>query len=178
MATVFTIPGNEIREMDFQKVMGSEFRKSVLLQLNFKEMNRKLTSIVVLIVLIFAAACKKDDKDPIPEPQENYSVNYKLTMGGSYENLVLKYFEPGTALQQATSISSPWEKAYDNFQKGDSVAFRLSFKTLPSEAVSYQYSVTVSQGGSFISGNSGSQSLTPGDTTFTIRANWADKIGD
>lgn len=150
----------------------------MITQRNTKEMNQRLTIIVALIALIFATSCKKDDKDPIPEPQEKYSVNYKLTMGGAYENLVLKYFEPGSALQQETSISSPWEKAYDNFQKGDSVAFRLNFKTLPSEAVSYQYSVTVNQGDSYISGNSGSQSLTPGDTTFIIRVNWAKQIGD
>ena len=139
----------------------------------------KLNRILVFasLTLFFAVSCKKDNPVPIPNPQESYSVDYKLDVNGSYNDFQLSWFEPGSVLQQATSINSPWEVGWDNFREGYSVAFRLRFNTEPMEAISYQYSVTVNRDGSYIAGSSGSQSLTPGDTTFTIHVKWAREIG-
>lgn len=140
-------------------------------------MKRNLIFVFVTFSLIFTLSCKKDDPLPIPNPQENYSVDYKLDMNGSYDDFQLSYFEPGSVLKRATSINSPWEVTWDNFREGDSVAFRLRFKTVPMEEISYQYSVSVIRDGSYIAGSTGSQILTPGDTTFTIRVNWEREIG-
>lgn len=140
-------------------------------------MKQNLILFFASLALFFAVSCKKDDPVHIPNPQENYSVDYQLEMNGSYNDFQLSWFEPGSVLQQATSINSPWEVGWDNFREGDSVAFRLSFETVPLEEVSYQYSATVSKDGSYIAGSSGSQSITPGDTTFIIRVKWAREIG-
>ena len=140
-------------------------------------MKQNLILILVTFSLLFTLSCKKDEALPIPNPQDSYSVDYQLEINGSYNDFQLSWFEPGSVLKQATSISSPWELSRENFREGDSVALRLRFNTVPMEAIGYQYSVTVSRDGSYIAGSSGSQNLTPGDTTLTIHVKWERRIG-
>lgn len=139
-------------------------------------MKKHLIAFLAFVLVTAVVGCKDDSEDPEPQPQEKYSVDYKLTMTGEYDDLQVTYYETGSQVKVINSITSPWEKSYDNFVAGDSVVFKLYFKTKPNKEVSYDFTVDINQGTNFINSGGESNSMTSGDTALPIQRSWYYKI--
>lgn len=137
---------------------------------------QKFFPIIMLALLIYGCD-KSNDPLPKPSPQEYYAVYYNLELTGSYDDLIVSYYKPGSVLETVSPTSFPWAQNFDNFVAGDSVYFHFSFNTQPNEAVGFNYAVSVNKDGSYIAGRSGSQNLNPGDTAINIHVEWLKVIG-
>jgi len=57
------------------------------------------------------------------------------------------------------------------------VIFDMSFNTLKNQQVSYNYSIDVEKSnGAYLTGNQGSQTIAPADTSVIINRSWNYKI--
>ncbi len=131
----------------------------------------------IFVLLLFSSCDKSGDPLPKPSPLEYYDVNYFLDLTGSYDNLSMIFYKPGSVVETVTPTSFPWEQTFDNFLAGDSVGFEISFLTKPNEMVSWNYAVSVNKDGNYIAGKSGTQDLTPGETATNINIEWLKLIG-
>jgi hypothetical protein len=130
---------------------------------------------VLALVFVFAVGCKEDSSDE-PQPETTFIVTYKATVAGG-ENLVIRYAEKDNKVNQISGVVTPWEQKLGEFSSGDSVIFDMSFNTLKNQQVSYNYSIDVERSnGSYVTGQQGSQTIAPADTSFTIQREWYYKI--
>jgi len=130
---------------------------------------------ILALVFVFAIGCKDDKKDE-PQPETKFIVTYKATLAGG-ENLVIRYSEKDNKVNQISGVVTPWEQKLGEFSSGDSVVFNISFNTIKNQQVSYNYSIDVEKSnGSYITGQQGSQTIAPADTSFAISRGWSYKI--
>lgn len=139
-------------------------------------MKRNIFAIIALIV-VFAIGCNNDDNDdPQPEPEVKYSVTYKVDVAGG-EDLTVSFSQKGNEINTLSGIVTPWEQKLGEFASGDSVIFDMSFKTIQNQQVSYSFSVDIEKtNGDYVTGNQGSQTIAPTDTSIIITRGWDYKI--
>ena len=138
-------------------------------------MKRNIFTILALVV-VFAIGCNSDDDDPQPEPEVKYNVTYKVDVSGG-EDLTVSFSQKDNQINQLSGIVTPWEQKLGEFSSGDSVIFNMSFKTIQNQQVSYNYSIDIEKSnGDYLTGQQGSQTIAPADTTFTINRSWEYKI--
>lgn len=117
--------------------------------------------LMAILVATIASSCSKNSDDPVDPPVDvKYSVNYKLELTGEYSDFKLVYFEAGSVKKEITSITSPWEKTFDNFAVGDSAVMYFSYKTVVDQPTSYNTSADVFKNGNAISGEGGDLTVT------------------
>lgn len=138
-------------------------------------MKRNIFTILALIVL-FAIGCKDDENETQPEQEVKYSVTYKIDVSGG-EDLTVSFSQKDNQINQLSGIVTPWEQKLGEFSKGDSVIFDMSFKTIKNQQVSYNYSIDIEKSnGEYLTGNQGSQTIAPADTSFIINRSWEYRI--
>ncbi len=138
-------------------------------------MKRNIFTVLALIVL-FAIGCKDDDDEQQPEQEVKYSVTYKVDVSGG-EDLTVSFSQKDNQINQLSGIVTPWEQKLGEFSSGDSVIFDMSFKTIQNQQVSYNYSIDVEKSnGEYLTGNQGSQTIAPADTSFIINRGWEYRI--
>ncbi len=137
-------------------------------------MKRDILAILALI-FVLTIGCKDDKKDE-PQPETKFVVTYKATVAGG-GNLVIRYAEKNNKVNQISGVVTPWEQKLGEFSSGDSVVFDMSFNTIKNQQVSYNYSIDVEKSnGSYVTGQQGSQTIAPADTSFAISRTWNYKI--
>jgi hypothetical protein len=137
-------------------------------------MKKNILAILALI-FVFAIGCKEDEKEE-PQPEVKYIVTYKTTVAGG-ENLVIRYAEKNNKVNEISGVVTPWEQKLGEFSSGDSVVFNMSFNTIVNKQVSYSYSIDIEKStGAYFTGQQGSQTSAPADTSYTIQREWYYKI--
>ena len=138
---------------------------------------KKAQKFLLIAGIIFAIiSCKKDNTEdpPPPAPGSNYLVTYKMEMNGSYDSLIVLYIDSTQTKQQILNPNMPWQKNYDDFKKGDSVYFNVSFV---SDSISYTFEVSiekpVSGGHSYLNGTVISESFVSQDTLLPVNLNFS-----
>lgn len=130
---------------------------------------------LLALIFVFAIGCKEDEKEE-PQPEVKYIVTYKATVAGG-ENLVIRYAEKNNKVNEVSGVVTPWEQKLGEFSSGDSVIFDMSFNTIKNQQVSYSYSVDVEKStGAYVTGQQGSQTTAPADTSVFISRGWTFKI--
>ena len=137
---------------------------------------KKAQKFLLIAGIIFAIiSCKKDNtENPVPAPGSNYLVTYKMEMNGNYDSLIVLYIDSTQTKQQVLNPNMPWQKDYDDFKKGDSVYFNVSFV---SDSISYTFEVSidkpVSGGHSYFNGTVISESFVLQDTLLPVNLNFS-----
>ena len=138
-------------------------------------MKRNIIAVLALIV-VFAIGCNDDENEPQPEQEVTYSVTYKVDVSGG-ENLTVSFTQKDNQINQLSGIVTPWEQKLGEFSSGDSVIFDMSFQTIKNQQISYNYSIDVEKSnGDYLTGNQGSQTIAPIDSSFVINRGWEYKI--
>lgn len=106
----------------------------------------------IFVAAIVFSCNKKSDDTVNPPVADKYSVSYKLELSGQYTDFKLVYFEAGSVKKEITSITSPWEKTFDNFAVGDSVMMSFTYNTVVDQPTSYHSSADVFKNGNSIAG--------------------------
>ena len=137
---------------------------------------KKAQKILLITGIIFAIiSCKKDNtENPAPIPGSNYLVTYKMDMNGNYDSIIVLYIDSTQTKQQVLNPDMPWQKNYDDFKKGDSVYFNVSFV---SDSIPYTFEVSiekpVSGGHSYLNGTVISESFVSNDTLLPVNLNFS-----
>lgn len=96
---------------------------------------------IAALMTAFNISCTKSSTDPPDPPSaDKYTVKYQVNLTGEYTDFKLVYYETGSVKKEITSITSPWEKSFDNFVVGDSVVMYFSFMSVVDHPTSFVYS--------------------------------------
>jgi hypothetical protein len=140
-------------------------------------MKRNFLWIILLVGILFATGCGDDDPKPTPTPPlEGYNVLYRLSAFGDPDSINIWYFVPGSTLINVKPNKTPWEAQGNIFELLDSVGMYATIYPHANRPLKYEYEISVSKGGEFLKGTSGSLSLPIGENPSPVHINWAEMI--